>query len=127
MSTKRTRVIHQRKNMSNTALYYASDGLWGDPEDLSLMEKFTSRYRLAARTNAAKYGLRSARNFYRNGLKSDPDPDRPGGICLIPNAHAYQPKTFSAKVGRAVTLQKTSPICGGASVASAIRHICITR
>ena len=41
MPTKRTRVIHQRKNMSNTALYYASDGLWGDPENLGKLEAFT--------------------------------------------------------------------------------------
>jgi hypothetical protein len=41
MPTKRTRVIHQRKNMSNTALYYASDGLWGDPENLGKFEAFT--------------------------------------------------------------------------------------
>ncbi len=44
MPTKRTRVIHQRKNMSNTALYYASDGLWGDPENLGKFEAFTYRY-----------------------------------------------------------------------------------
>ena len=41
MPTKRTRVIHQRKNMSNTQLFYASDGLWGDPENLNTFEKFT--------------------------------------------------------------------------------------
>jgi hypothetical protein len=41
MPTKRTRVIHQRKNLSNTALYYASDGLWGDEADIHKFEAFT--------------------------------------------------------------------------------------
>jgi hypothetical protein len=41
MPTKRTRVIHQRKNLSNTQLFSASDGLWGDPESIHRFEKFT--------------------------------------------------------------------------------------
>jgi hypothetical protein len=41
MPTKRTRVIHQRKNLSNTALFFASDGLCGDPESINRFEKFT--------------------------------------------------------------------------------------
>jgi hypothetical protein len=41
MPTKRTRVIHQRKNMSATQLFYASDGLWGDEADVNKFEGFT--------------------------------------------------------------------------------------
>ena len=41
MPSKRTRVVHQRKNLSNTALFFGSDGLWGDPENLSMFERFT--------------------------------------------------------------------------------------
>jgi hypothetical protein len=41
MPTKRTRVIHPRKNLSNTQLFYASDGLWGDEADVNKFEGFT--------------------------------------------------------------------------------------
>jgi hypothetical protein len=44
MPTKRTRVVYQRKNISNTALYCASDGLWGDHENIDNFERFTYEY-----------------------------------------------------------------------------------
>jgi hypothetical protein len=41
MPTKRTRVVHERSNLSATQLFYASDGLWGNEADVNKFEAFT--------------------------------------------------------------------------------------
>ena len=105
MPTKRTRVIHQRKNISNTQLHYASDGLWGDPENLDKLEAFTYHYPTVRPDEYCAVGLRSGVNYCRSGSKLIPVPGQVGGISLILNVRVYQRRISSATVGTAGSLQ----------------------
>ena len=84
MPTKRTRVIHQRKNMSNTALYYASDGLWGDPENLHKFEAFTYKSPTVCPDECREVWLTIRDELFRSGSTFIPVPGQAGGSSFDP-------------------------------------------
>lgn len=73
MPTKRTRrTRNMRQEISNTALYYATDGLWGELNEESLFEKFTYGFPTVRRDECRQIWLSIRDEFLPEWIKQNP-------------------------------------------------------